>query len=627
MEFFRNMAKTKASRVFLTLLALSFVAWGVGGYLGAVTGVYAISVGDEQISTTRLDENYRNRVAAMTQALGRAPTAEELEQSQMAEQVVNEAIARAALRQAASQLGLVAAMKSLQDEIAGNPVFHGDNGTFDAARYKAILAQAGRTPEQFEKEMSADMGVKLLGNLVKPGVVGAESAWAPQVALDNAALELEVVRIDAGRGVIATPSEDDLHKHYELNQRLYASPEKRSFSMMEISAHAVSGSIAVPEERVKAEYEGNKASYTLPEQRVVRHILVESEEKATSLAREIKSKADFERVANVESKDPGNAGNGGLLGNIGKDAVVPEFGEEAFSIAPNTLSKPVKTAYGWHLIWVDEVQTPRSRTYAEVAPEIREQLVASELQDAVSNVAAKADEMVLDGKSLKQIGAALGLKVVDYTLVEAGSGQVPAAFSDAAFATEEGEISVPLALTDGGSAYVQVTKVSEAAIPALADVKDKVVKDWQAVQQGLAMQRDANKVLENVRKVTTRSVADAVAQSGVAGAVIEHVTLTDLKDAPSWIHRHLLEIFQLPEGGTLASVAGGTEAAYVVRLNKRSVAKPDDKMLAEGSKVYAERLRNDLEQLMIVSLQAEARVKCNQVRLRQVFGRDIVCPE
>jgi parvulin-like peptidyl-prolyl isomerase len=68
---------------------------------------------------------------------------------------------------------------------------------------------------------------------------------------------------------------------------------------------------------------------------------------------------DFALVAAEVSEDASNAEEGGDLGWFGRDRMVAEFAEVAFSLPPGELSQPVKTAFGYHLILVEEYDPAR----------------------------------------------------------------------------------------------------------------------------------------------------------------------------------------------------------------------------------------------------------------------------
>ncbi len=89
-----------------------------------------------------------------------------------------------------------------------------------------------------------------------------------------------------------------------------------------------------------------------------RHILVtgetdeEGEEKAQAVIARLEAGEDFEDLARELSEDPGSSANGGDLGWFGKGRMVTSFEEVAFEIEPGTISDPIQTQFGWHIIEV-----------------------------------------------------------------------------------------------------------------------------------------------------------------------------------------------------------------------------------------------------------------------------------
>ncbi|MCF7806974.1 MAG: peptidylprolyl isomerase [Candidatus Marinimicrobia bacterium] len=75
----------------------------------------------------------------------------------------------------------------------------------------------------------------------------------------------------------------------------------------------------------------------------------------TDIKKDIKAGTlSFEDAAKQYSKDPGSAANGGDLGFIGKGVFVKPFEEAAFAMKPGTLSGPVETQFGIHLLKLHE---------------------------------------------------------------------------------------------------------------------------------------------------------------------------------------------------------------------------------------------------------------------------------
>ncbi|MGH8224628.1 MAG: peptidylprolyl isomerase [Gammaproteobacteria bacterium] len=94
--------------------------------------------------------------------------------------------------------------------------------------------------------------------------------------------------------------------------------------------------------------------------------LAQSKTLAEKLRGEIESgKTSFAAAAKQYSDDPNSAGNGGDLGWQTPDQMPKSFGAALANLKPNTLSQPVQSDFGWHLIEIlgerktDATQTER----------------------------------------------------------------------------------------------------------------------------------------------------------------------------------------------------------------------------------------------------------------------------
>ncbi|MNI13166.1 Foldase protein PrsA 3 precursor [compost metagenome] len=153
----------------------------------------------------------------------------------------------------------------------------------------------------------------------------------------------------------------------------------------------------VSDDAVKAEYEANlaadKSIYTKAS---VRHILISLTDEATGKPRskdealkitkevqvKLKNKGDFTALAKQYSEDPGSKDNGGLYADAPVNQWVPEFKKAAIELAIGTLSEPVESSFGYHLIQVDSRSV---QTLDQVKGQIQSQLVQEYLQNFTKN--------------------------------------------------------------------------------------------------------------------------------------------------------------------------------------------------------------------------------------------------
>ncbi len=105
--------------------------------------------------------------------------------------------------------------------------------------------------------------------------------------------------------------------------------------------------------------------FFLPQEEVhAAHILISTETRSDEEAlaiieglRQNITAANFAEYASQYSEDPGSKQNGGDLGWFGKKVMVPEFEQAAFALSPGEISEPIKTQFGYHLIYVLETRT------------------------------------------------------------------------------------------------------------------------------------------------------------------------------------------------------------------------------------------------------------------------------
>ncbi len=137
----------------------------------------------------------------------------------------------------------------------------------------------------------------------------------------------------------------------------------------------VTASVKVTPTEVRAYFDEHRAVYTTPQTRVVRHILVKDKATADRLYAQLKGGADFATLAKKYSTDPGSKAQGGQL-TVTRGQTVPQFDTVAFALKTGELSKPVKSQYGWHIIYAEKPIKPRQSTpFSQVKESIRQQLL------------------------------------------------------------------------------------------------------------------------------------------------------------------------------------------------------------------------------------------------------------
>ncbi|KTD19942.1 peptidylprolyl isomerase [Legionella londiniensis] len=140
----------------------------------------------------------------------------------------------------------------------------------------------------------------------------------------------------------------------------------------------------------------------------VRHILVKQDASMTAaeakkhidnLYQQLKSGKDFALMAKQYSVDAASAVKGGDLGWVTPEELVPQFAEAMNALPLNTVSKPVKSVFGWHLIEVlERKKTDDSEAYQrqKIKQLLQQRKFTESVQNWLQHLRATAYVKVLD---------------------------------------------------------------------------------------------------------------------------------------------------------------------------------------------------------------------------------------
>ncbi len=174
------------------------------------------------------------------------------------------------------------------------------------------------------------------------------------------------------------------------------------------------------EEQLQKAYDGNKAKLMVPRQYHLAQIFIAApvtggvQGDADALRRVndarnqiVKQKADFGAVAKKLSEDKASAINGGELGWVREDAVLAPVRAVVTGMAEGTVSDPIRSAEGWHLVKLLGTKPAAPATFAEA----RETLVRALRQERMVQGQRAYVASVMQGEAIQVNEIELG-KVV-----------------------------------------------------------------------------------------------------------------------------------------------------------------------------------------------------------------------
>ncbi|MDR4504884.1 MAG: peptidylprolyl isomerase [Candidatus Scalindua sp.] len=122
--------------------------------------------------------------------------------------------------------------------------------------------------------------------------------------------------------------------------------------------------------------------------------LTKVKEQIGTIKAELDKGADFVELVEKYSECP-SAQNGGELGTITRKEMTKSFTDAAFAMDVNTISDPVKTEYGYHILKVSDKQEGKDVTFEEVRDKVKTTLFNGKTIELIGNLTKNANTEIL----------------------------------------------------------------------------------------------------------------------------------------------------------------------------------------------------------------------------------------
>jgi len=286
------------------------------------------------------------------------------------------------------------------------------------------------------------------------------------------------------------------YRRQNLQQKAFAELRKKAKPV-----NVTDDEVTAAFERSRADLQKRPATVTFRQIIVAPHASAAAKAKAKaradSLLVEINKGGDFEQIAKRESMDPGTKQLGGDLGwNRRGSGLVPEFEAMMFALRPGAVSPVIETAFGYHIIRVDRVQS------AEV--KARHILIAPVI-DSADVAAAKVEADTVAAQWRRGVSYdSLVTKHHDPTeekgvLQPFPRDSLPASYTAALVGAKAGDITNPFQLANPRGqpkyAVLQVVTATDAGEYNQSEIRDQI-------RAQLSDERSIRLLLDDLRKQT-----------------------------------------------------------------------------------------------------------------------------
>lgn len=404
----------------MVLIIPSFVVTGIYSYNRMSQSDNAIvQVGEAKITPEQFDMAKREQLERLRQQMGESFRANILDNEQAREDILRMLMDDSAITQTVAKNHVMVSEAEAVALIKNADALKQD-GKFSPELYEQFLRSQGKSDQLFVAQVQRDLEKEVL-------IAGVSNAYPVPKALVEQMHEIltnerqvRTLTINAADFLNSVSvSDDEVKAYYSAHLSEFLSPEHIKAEYIVLSPENFKDQKANPDD-IKAYYEQNKNRWSIPEQRRASHILIEfGDDKAAALKKaegilaEVKTDpSKFAGVAEKESQDPGSASQGGDLSFFGKGVMTKAFEDAVFHAKKGDIVGPVETEFGYHIIYVTDIQAGSVEPFEAVKPEIEREYAE---QMAIRTFSERADEftnMVYEqSDSLEPTAQKFGLKV------------------------------------------------------------------------------------------------------------------------------------------------------------------------------------------------------------------------
>lgn len=520
LDFIRKGASSWMIKFLLGAIVIVFIFWGVGSFRSQRMDVVA-KVNGEKILTETFQYEYNQTLEQYSKMFGGSIPESMLKQLNIKQQVLDNLINKALIRQKAAEMGIRVSDQEVQQAILGIPVFK-VNGVFDRRAYESALRNARLTPAGFENQVRETLLMEKLRAMLGAGLAVPDAEAKEHYRYKNQEINIAFVKVDSSQCEPEVKyTDEELTQWFDAHSEQYRTAPQIQLSYLLFDIASAERDANVTDAEITQWYEEHKQDYHKDEQRRARHILIKIPEnasdeevqakkkKADEVLAKIRNGADFAEVAKEFSEDPGSGQKGGELGYFTRNSMVKPFADKVFSMKKGEVSEPVRTRFGWHIILLEDIKPEHTQPIEEVKEEIKKRLARQKANKVVWDRANAAYDEIIQMGSLEDFAKASGLSLKTTPMFSKSSppavlGRDPELLNNI-FALSKGELTSLLDVPEGVM-IAEVTEKKAPYIPEFEAVKDRVRQAYIKDKAKQLCREKAQLMLEQAKKDGIESI-------------------------------------------------------------------------------------------------------------------------
>ena len=525
LKAFRTFLESRYSKPFFFVLIVPFVLWGVADVVRNVGGDAGLAtVGGRTIQPPEFQEAYRRAMQEVSRMMGGKTEPTLPMRRGIAGQTMERLVIQAAITGEVQRLGIVVPDETVRQAVFDIPAFRGRAGTFDKATFEQVLRQNNLTEPRFIELMRGDIAQRQLMEAVQVGGKSPEVLLGQVFAFQREQRVAELVELPfSAVPEPAMPSDDDLKRAYSDDPARYSAPALRRIKAVILSPDTVARGIDMPDADLQSYYDSHRADFGGPEKRTVQVVVAQDEATAKRLADGWIAGADWTAMQAQASTSGASAAQ--IDDARREDIPGDELAAAAFAAPGETVSGPVKSAFGWQVFRVTKIVPGTEQPFAAVKDEVKTRVARERAVDEVYGRANKLEDALSAGTALDDLPGDLGVAGIAGTLDDKGmtpdgepapipgSPALRQSVITTAFAIGKGE---PAKMIEGPDQSYYAVVVEETTAPQVKPyeaVAAQVRDNWEHDARRRAQEVVAAKLLAAVK--AGGSLDDAAVVAGV----------------------------------------------------------------------------------------------------------------
>lgn len=517
-----KLAKAKDNWFFKIIsiaVAVSFVSlFGVTGYISTASQNQTIvKVNGQKTSQSEFSYRLQKELNALKNLAGDDFEISDEMRNSIADGVLRQIVNENVLDQTMAKYGIYFPKAFVQQVIFSRPEFMNPvNGQFHPELFKRYLSSVGMSESEYVASVKRVMAQKILiADMVR--VFGVPQVLSNAIhKMDNQRKTFKYVTIAPTDIKIERKiTEDEIKQYYDDFSENFMIPEVREVEVLFVPNEVILKKYAASEEMIEDYFKQNKAELDQPEKREVLQMVFVDKTVAEQALAQVKSGKAFADVAKTlkaeNAEEP-------TLGIVAQDELADELADKVFEMKLNT-PEMLEVADSWQVVSVKKVIPAKEAVFAEVKPQIIKLLENENMYEALREARAEMDDAANAGKTMAEIGAQFGVKPI---ILKDVSEETPVSdapeslrtldFNEIVFSYGLDEISSAEEFDDG-VALVKISQITDAHLPEMDTIKDKIITLW-TVQEKNAL---AKEMAENIISDTEdgSALADAAKARGL----------------------------------------------------------------------------------------------------------------